>query len=273
MTDYICFRDENYYKRCVFVPEEKVSASKVDGFVNCGSYIPKDALDTISRQHTENPEFKGIIYVGDHYSAESYYSEMKKISNQFDMPVTSRMGESSWASWHIIKPTRIDWRQEPTVFKPTPKTLEISDKFANARRNHKQKVVQDYETAITSEQFETKDKSLLFNLKASKEYNLYAEAAVVLGKTLQIEMKQNSTEQLTEKILNTARAKMEDLSRYGDFVGKSGMYANVLSILSATSKYGDQIDRFRNGNSKSCDPFIQQHSQTAISSKKHHIIE
>ena len=42
MTDYICFRDENYYKRCVFVPEEKVSASKVDGFVNCGSYIPKE---------------------------------------------------------------------------------------------------------------------------------------------------------------------------------------------------------------------------------------
>lgn len=272
MTDYICLMDKEHYGRCAFVPEEKVSGN-VEGFVNCGSYIPKDALEIISRMRTENPEFKGIVYVADHYSAESYYSAMKKISNQFNAPVTSRMGMSSWASWHTISPNTTDWRQEPSVFKPTPQTLEISDKLAHVRRNHKQKVVQDYETSIASEQFETKDKSLLFNLKASEKYSSYAEAAVILGKTLQIEMKQNDTEQLTEKILNTARAKMEDLSRYGDYVGKSGAYANVLSILSATSKYGDQIDKFRDSNSKSCDSYIQQYSPSTKMSSKPHIIE
>ena len=267
MTNYICFRNEEAYGCCVFVPEEKVSGN-VDGFVNCGSYIPKDTLEIMDRQRIEHPEFNGIVYVGNHYSAESFHSEMKRISNQFGEPVTSRMGESSWANWHIINPTKMDWRQEPTVFKPDPQTLELSDKLAHARKNNKEKVSQDYETAIASEQFETKDKSLLDNLKTSEDYNSYAEAAIILGKTLQIERKQNNTEQLTEKILNTARAKMEDLSRYGDYVGKSGPYAKVLSILSATSKYGDQIDRFRDGNSKSCDPYIQQYSKTATPIQK-----
>ena len=272
MTDYVCLRNKEHYGRYVFIPEKKVKGN-VDGFVNCGSYLPNDALEIISRQHIECPEFDGAIYVGDHYSAESYYSEMKKISDQFDMPIASRMGMSSWASWHIIKPRATDWRQEPSVFKPTSETLELSDKLIRVRGNDKQKVIQDYETSIASEQFETKDKSLLFNLKQSKNYNSYAEAAIVLGKTLQIEMKQNNTEQLTEKILNTARAKMEDLSRYSDYVARSGAYSNVLSILSATSKYGDQIDKFRDGNSRSCDSYIQQFSKTMQLSGKPHVKE
>ena len=269
MTDYICLMNKEHYGRCAFVPEEKVNGN-IDGFVNYGSYIPKDALEIINRQRIENPEFNGIIYVGNHYSVSGYYDAMKELSNKFNMPVASRI----CASWHSIPPETTNWKQEPSIFQPNQETLDMSDKFIHARKNYKQKVVQDYETAIISEQFETKDKFLLFNLKKSKNYNLLAEAAVLLGKTLQIEMKQNNTEQLTEKILNTARAKMIDLNgQYSDFIARNNAYANVLSILSATSKYGDQIDRFRDENSRSCDPYIQQYSQTGKTSKNLHIIE